>query len=201
MNVNVEDPGDEMLARSVRAALWRYEPIRALDLDSLQVEARDGIVVLRGIVASEAHSFAAAQLARGVPGVKEVVNQLTTDEALERRIAVALASNPAVRRHRTAVNVVGGVAYLYGVVPTEEDAEAIRRVAADVAGIVGVESRLRVVPPGTPVVLAWQASVEGRPLPKPEESVSPGEVAIAAGRSPRDAEAAGAQAVKKEAAP
>lgn len=200
MNVHVEDPGDEMLARSVRDALWRSEPIRALDLDSLQVEARDGIVVLRGIVASEAHSFAAVQLARGVPGVKEVVNQLRTDEDLERRIAVALASDPAARRHRTAVNVVGGVAYLYGVVPTEEEAEAIRKVAANVAGLVGVESRLQVVPPGTRVVLAWQGSVEGRPLPHRGEGTSPGEAGSTSEPSPRETETAGSPTVKTGAA-
>lgn len=200
MNVHVEDPGDEMLARSVRDALWRSEPIRALDLDSLQVEARDGIVVIRGIVASEAHSFAAVQLARGVPGVKEVVNQLRTDEDLERRIAVALASDPAARRHRTAVNVVGGVAYLYGVVPTEEEAEAIRKVAANVAGLVGVESRLQVVPPGTRVVLAWQGSVEGRPLPHRGEGTSPGEAGSTSEPSPRETETAGSPTVKTGAA-
>lgn len=143
MDAPMENPDDEKVSRAVRDALWRSEPIRALDMDSLRVRARDGIVVLQGIVASETHKFAAGQLARGVAGVKEVINSLTSDEELERRIAAAVASKEATRKHRITVNVIGGVAALYGTVPSAEDVEAIRRVALAVPEVVGVESRLQ----------------------------------------------------------
>ena len=161
------DPSDERLARAVKDAMWRSEPIRATDLGRLQVEAHAGVVKLRGLVASEAHRIEAAQLARRVPGVKDVVNELVTDEGLKARVAVALASDETTRSHRIAVNVLRGVAGIYGAVPDEATAEAAREVALRVPGVAAVENRLKVVPAGSRVILAWQESVEGRPQPEP----------------------------------
>ncbi len=158
-----EGPMDMKLARAVTEALWRSEPIRAMDLDRIQVLARGGVVVLRGIVASQAHSFVAAQLARRVPGVKDVVNELVTDEQLERRVALSLAATERTRDLRLAVNAERGVVTLYGAASNLLDAELARSIAVAVPGVVGVESRIRVLPPGEPVVLAWQNSLEGRP--------------------------------------
>ncbi len=176
MTEPTKDPADERLSRSVMDALWRSEPIRSLDLGSLQVVARGRTVVLRGLVATEAHKYAAARLANGVPGVGEVVNELVTDHDLERSVALALASDETTRHHRIVVRVVGGVASLYGAVPDAGTAERVRNVAIAVPGLVGVESKLQIVPPGTPVILSWQHSVEGRPLPTPQspDAAEPG---------------------------
>ena len=173
MTAPTSQPTDERLRRSVMESLWRFEPIRALGTDTLKVEVRDGIVRLDGLVSSEAHKLAASNLVRHVPGVKDVVNRLVSDEELEQQIAESLAANRSTRQHRIVVNVVRGIAGLYGVVPTEDDAESVRAVAAAVPGVRGVESRLRVVPLGAPVVLAWQCSVEGRPLAKPSDQLAP----------------------------
>lgn len=179
------DPAAEKLRRAVIGALWRSEPIRALDLATLQVEVLGSTVVLRGLVASEAHKYAAGQLAGGVLGVGKVINELVTDEELERRVAVALASNNASREHRIAVRVAGGIASLYGSAPTREIAEAVRGVAAAVPRVLGIESKLHIVPPGAPVILAWQRSVEGRPLPEsPGSPVSEGPAAVDSGQAP-----------------
>jgi len=159
----IEETSDEKLSRAVKEALWRYEPIRSMDLGTIQVEARDGIVVLRGLVSSEAHGFAAVQLARRVSGVKEVVNQLTTDESLERRVAVALAGLERTRRLPITVKVRRGVATLYGAVSSLLDADLARSVAAAVPGVVAVESRVHVLDRKDQVVLAGQGSLEGRP--------------------------------------
>lgn len=205
MSSPVPRPADERLRREVQDALQRSEPIRALDMRTISVEAREGVVVMRGIVASETHRFVAEQLARRVPRVKEVVNELATDEGLERSIGSALASRGLTRKHRIAVNVVGGVASLYGAVPSEEDAEAVRAAACAVQGVLGVESRLQVVPPGTTVVLAWQSSIEGRPLPltkdgsaeqKPGGAGEPSPRAIEA--SPHSGKASGAEGAATE---
>lgn len=165
MSDPIKDPVDDRLSRSVMDALWRSEPIRARDLRSLEVVARGGTVLLRGVVATEAHKYAAAQLARAVPGVVSVTNELLTDDNLERSIAVALALNSATRQHRIAVRVASGVASLYGAVPSAEIADGARAAAGAVNGVRQVESRLQVVPSGKNVVLAWQNSIEGRPVP------------------------------------
>jgi len=121
-------------------------------------------VVLKGLLASEAHRQLAARLARGVPGVVEVIDEMVTDQDLERRVAVALASDEGTRHYRIVVRVSAGVARLHGVVPSAEIAEKARTIALTVPGLVDVDSRLRTVPAGTPVLLTWQNSVEGRPL-------------------------------------
>lgn len=169
MTPPTEAPADSRLRRSVFEAISRYGPIRAMDLDTMSVEAHQGVVTLRGLVASEASRAVAERLARGVRGTKEVVNQLLTDRGLERGIGAALAADPRTHRLRIAVNVLGGVAGLYGAVPTREDEKAVRSVALAVPGVIGVESKLHLVPPGDRVVLAWQNSLEGRPLPPPAD--------------------------------
>ncbi len=171
-----KDPAEDKLARSVMDALWRWEPIRARDLGTVQVIVQGSTAVLRGIVASDAHKYAASRLAEAVSGIGQVVNELVTDEELERHIAVALASDEVVRHLRIAVRAAMGTARLYGVVPTLEIADRARAVALTVPGLAGIESKLQVVRPGTPVILAWQQSVEGRPFPGVAPSDEPDEV-------------------------
>ena len=162
MNESTSGAKNNRLARSVMEMLQRSEPLRAVALHRISVEASDSSVLLRGIVPSEAHRRQAVAMASAVPGVSRVVDELVTDRQLEGRVAVALASDPSTRPLRIAVRVLGGVARLYGAVPSEEMAEMACSVARRVGELTGVESRLKIVPPGTPAVLAWQNSLEGR---------------------------------------
>jgi osmotically-inducible protein OsmY len=165
MTSSKEDPGTASLINDVRRALWRSIPIRALNLDQLEIEAHGNTVQLRGSVASPALRYLADQAARSVHGVEKVVNLLITDEELERDIALALSSVPSLRKRRIAVNATGGVVGLYGAVSSEEEAEACRDLALRVPGVVGVESKLHILQLNQPVVLTWQRSLEGRPAP------------------------------------
>jgi osmotically-inducible protein OsmY len=165
MSNSKEEPVNERLAEEVRRALWRSTPLRALNLDQLEIEARGHTVSLGGVVASPSLKYVAERVARSVPGVREVVNLLITDEQLEREIASALSSTPELRRRRITVNATGGVAVLYGAVASEEEAEKYRSLALTIPGVVGVESRLHVLPAGKSIVLTWQKSLEGRPQP------------------------------------
>lgn len=173
----VSEPARDMLSWSVREALSRSEPIRAMDMDTLSVEAEGGVVTLRGHVRSAAHAYAAEQIAARVPGVARVINNLVPDEQLERLVAVALAADERTRGHRVAVRVLGGVASLYGAVPSAEDAELVASTVANAGPVRQVVSRLHQVAPGEPVILAWQSSLEGRPRRVPEES-APAEEAV-----------------------
>lgn len=162
MSESTSGAKNDRLARSVMEELQRSEPLRAVALQRLRVDASDGSLVLRGIVPSDAHRQQAIAIAASVPGVSRVVDELVTDRQLEGRVAVALASDPSTRPLRIVVRVLGGIARLYGAVPSEEMAEMACSVARRVEELTGVESRLKVVPPGTPAVLAWQNSLEGR---------------------------------------
>ena len=163
------DRNSEKLAQAVKDALWRSQPIRALGMDHLDVEVRDGIVELRGVIGSEPLRAMAERIARAVPGVDKIANFLVTDDMLERRIAVDLANNPDTKEYRIAVNVSGGVVGLYGAVTTVEAAESARALAMAVPEVTGVENHLFVIKPGQRVTLAWQQSLEGRPPLQPQD--------------------------------
>ena len=64
---------DAQLVSEVRA---RLAAEKGLASTALEVRARDGMVTLRGRVASPAQRAAAERAARSVPGVKAVVSEL-----------------------------------------------------------------------------------------------------------------------------
>lgn len=64
---------DAQLVREVRA---RLAAEKGLASTAMEVRAREGMVTLRGRVASPAQRAAAERAARSVPGVKAVVSEL-----------------------------------------------------------------------------------------------------------------------------
>lgn len=73
-----EQVGDQMLETRVKAALVGNDETKARDI---QVEVRDSIVHLQGTVDSEADSEEAEQTVKGVDGVRDVRNSLTTQQS------------------------------------------------------------------------------------------------------------------------
>jgi hyperosmotically inducible protein len=71
--LNPERGGGDLLARRVQFELYSTG---AFDLEHLQVHSQAGRVRLEGSVRSEAERLLAARLAEGVPGVREVANEL-----------------------------------------------------------------------------------------------------------------------------
>jgi hyperosmotically inducible protein len=76
---NAERGAGDLLARRVEFELYST---RAFDLPHLQVHSQAGRVRLEGTVRSEAERLLAARLAEGVPGVREVVNELKLPETV-----------------------------------------------------------------------------------------------------------------------
>ncbi|MCC7461117.1 MAG: BON domain-containing protein [Gammaproteobacteria bacterium] len=64
---------DVQLASDVRARLGAAQGLPAA---AIEVQAREGMVTLRGRVASAAQRATAERIARSVPGVKAVVSEL-----------------------------------------------------------------------------------------------------------------------------
>lgn len=153
---------DERLCHAVMDALSRSEPIRASSLESIRVKATNGKVELQGIIASEALRYVAEQLARAVPGVKAIVNHLATNEGMERRVALALASDKSTRHLRVAVRAGDGVVTLYGAVGSQGEADVVAAVAGSAANGMQIHNRLQLLPSDEPVILLWQHSLEGR---------------------------------------
>ncbi|OTA42274.1 MAG: hypothetical protein A6D92_00405 [Symbiobacterium thermophilum] len=65
---------DEQLAKQVKEALLAQTDSAGIDV---QVSARDGTVRLHGVVDALSHKSAAEEIARRVPGVRRIDNDIT----------------------------------------------------------------------------------------------------------------------------
>ena len=73
-----EYASDAVVTTKVKAALVAEKELSALDV---AVETNNGVVTLSGTVATDMQADAAARVARGVEGVKQVENMVKVDPA------------------------------------------------------------------------------------------------------------------------
>jgi hyperosmotically inducible protein len=144
---------DLLVTSATKLRLLADSRTPALDIN---VDTTDGDLTLFGMVPSNEAKEAAEEDARGVSGVKRVINMLqvvhpakqeavkASDQALERDIKAALASRPDLSDSRIAVEVKNGVARLSGTVPSQEERLAAALTARSAVGVKSVQDDLRV---------------------------------------------------------
>ena len=123
---------------------------------AINVDTTDGRVTLHGTVGSEAEKAKAAQIARGIAGVRDVRNLLqvvpatvkqtmkVSDADLKTRVTAALAGDKALRDSRIQVESVNaGVVLLQGTAKTLSDHRRAIEDAARVDGVARVESNIQ----------------------------------------------------------
>ncbi len=139
---------DEEVERAVSDALRQDPRVRRF---GLEIDARTGVVTLRGTVDSLKARRAAERTARDTQGVWSVRNHLhvapeedPADEALQRRVRDALRRDAYVERHQIEVEADHGVVTLTGIVDTVFERAQADDVASRVVGVVHVLNRLDV---------------------------------------------------------
>jgi osmotically-inducible protein OsmY/sporulation protein YlmC with PRC-barrel domain len=133
---------DDELKEDVEDVLSREELVRALDLP-VRVDVEDGVVRLRGFVYNHAVRSRLEELARSVPGVVDVRNDLAVDMDLLQRVVAALQSDPRTRSLRGyRIEVREGVVELEGSVASIDAATALEEVVASVSDIRGIANHL-----------------------------------------------------------
>jgi osmotically-inducible protein OsmY len=148
----IEHPAEHLtqdLATAVEGALWAYDPIRQTG-SIIGVMTEGEVITLSGHVRSTMMKALAGRLARTVPGVGAVKNELLADPEIECRAAVALAMDPAVGLTTDRMNVASllGNVYLsgYAAAPDLAQAEAAvaraEQVVREVAGVEAVFNEL-----------------------------------------------------------
>jgi osmotically-inducible protein OsmY len=145
-------PQDDRLARDVEGAFWRDEVLR-VNLPTVDVRVQDGVVQLNGYAVSRLHKGRTERVARRVPGVHEVRNELRTDDDLRLAVAGALARDPRTSSFRFRVDSFRGTIHLFGNVGAPEARLAAEEVATEVTGVRGVVSRLTTPQPQVAPVL------------------------------------------------
>ena len=139
-------PSGGELARKVKEALM--ERTRSTGVD-VKVEVRgEGMIRLAGIVDVLSERVAAEDIARRVPGVSKVINDLTvsmdgqfTDKHIEKEVVERLGSRPETAG--VGARVSQGVVTLLGRVENLARARAAVRLAERTRGVREVRSELR----------------------------------------------------------
>jgi hyperosmotically inducible protein len=122
----------------------------------INVDSRDGVVTLFGMVPSEESKSAAAEIARGVSGVKRVENQIEVvssskqemvqarDEEIQEGVKKALNDRSDGENNDIGVEVKNGVVRLTGTVPTWQGNLSAVYAARSVTGVRSVRNELKV---------------------------------------------------------
>ncbi len=136
---------DATLRAKVEERLYRYDPLR-VNFHLIQVETRDGRVILSGVVPSTAMKRMAETLARSTPGVREVQNELVSDPEIEAELGLRLAGDPDLSppRARVLATSVQGDVTLAGWVPDEAARQRAEEIARSIRGVRNVVNTLRV---------------------------------------------------------
>ena len=122
--------------------------------DSIKTESKNGAVTLTGTVALESHIGLASDTVSGLPGVKNVDNQLTlkgeapaehSDTWVGLKVKTALLFHRNVSGTKTDVNVTDGIVSLGGKASSLAQKELTTEYARDVEGVKGVKNEMTVI--------------------------------------------------------
>lgn len=143
---------DKELKQQVQNAL-DWEP--SLDATDVGVSVDDGVVTLRGNVASFSEKMTAERVGLHVFGVKAIANDLVvhlssgferTDTEIAQTAVAALKWNSVIPKDRIAVAVANGWISLSGTLDWKYQKDAAARTVRDLTGVKGVTNNVVVEP-------------------------------------------------------
>jgi osmotically-inducible protein OsmY len=143
---------DKDLKQHVQNAL-DWEP--SVDTKDIGVSVEEGVVTLRGNVASYTEKIAAERVALRVYGIKAVANDLTvhvasayqrTDTEIAQAAVSALKWHTVVPDDRVTVTVKDGRITLAGTLDWQYQKDAAARAVRDLTGVKAVTNDIRVQP-------------------------------------------------------
>lgn len=142
---------DAAITAKVKTELIGDKNVKARNID---VDTVSGVVVLSGYVDSQHEANRAALLAKSVPGVVRVRNELQVgsrtlgqgldDKVLGAKIKTRLMEEPGVRSFNIDVDVYSGSASVTGTVPSQEQKKKVLNLIRSVEGVKGVVDNLQV---------------------------------------------------------
>jgi hyperosmotically inducible periplasmic protein len=147
----IDDAG---IAATIKAGLLDHKDTSAVRIN---VESYKGVVQLSGFVESQPEKDAAARIAKGVDGVREVHNSIglqpktslgtkLDDSMLTGKVKAALMDSADVKSMQINVETRNAVTQLAGFVTSEAMKKRAGEVAAGVEGVTRVDNVLIVKP-------------------------------------------------------
>ena len=142
---------DAAITTKVKAELVNEKTVKARNID---VDTVAGVVVLSGYVDSQREADRAGLLAKSVPGVVRVKNELRVgsrtmgqgfdDKVLGGKIKGRLMEEPGIRSLNIDVDVYSGTANVTGTVPSQEQKKKVLNLIRSIEGVKGVVDNLQV---------------------------------------------------------
>jgi osmotically-inducible protein OsmY len=139
-------PTDQELQVTIKdALLWDSD----VDPSDITLTVVSGLVTLDGSVGSYGKKVKAGELAAGIKGVVQVINNLVVvpenglvDRAVAKDISRALEGNPAVNPDTIDVGIQDGKVRLSGTVPGRRAYQAVEAIFRNIPGVVNIENDL-----------------------------------------------------------
>lgn len=127
----------------------------------VDVEVAGGNLLLSGVAPTPEHRQAAETIARGVPSIHNVYNEVfvgppssfarnAQDEFITAQIRTRLAASPAVRAINVNIETFNGNVYLMGTARSDHELRRAAEIASVVGGVQRVVSFMQVRAPTTP---------------------------------------------------
>lgn len=141
-----EAASDLDLHEAVHDAINDLNIVRESDV-VIHVNVLNGEAEIKGVVLSRIMHHAVIQAAASVPGIKRVIDNLTTDTDIKVAIGQALAQEKSLWAEDNEISVMSyrGNITLTGKVPTGDAMQKATEIAGKVPGVVNVINRLNVL--------------------------------------------------------
>jgi len=134
----------------------------------VDVEVANGNLLLSGAAPTAEHRQAAETIARGIPTVQNVYNEIfigprsglvrnAQDELITAQIRARLTASPAVRAINVNIETFQGNVYLMGTARSEQELRRAAEIASVVGGVQRVVSFMQVLTPPQPYYAQAQA--------------------------------------------
>jgi hyperosmotically inducible protein len=145
---------DATITAKVKNALGENPEVKARKID---VDTVEGAVILTGVVETEEEVRKAVEVAQGVPGVKEVKNNLQVgsrswgqafdDKVIGGKVKAKLIKEPGIRSLNIDVDVNKGVVTLTGMVGYQHQKDRVMEIARTTSGVIEVVDNIKVTHP------------------------------------------------------
>jgi osmotically-inducible protein OsmY len=121
--------------------------------DDIQIDSRNGVVILTGTVAAEPHLFLAVETVADLPGVKSVDNRLTvrggipeknSDAWIQMMVQNRMLLQRNLENDHPVVDVKDGLVTLHGEAGSQAEKELTAEYAKDVLGVKDIRNEMTV---------------------------------------------------------
>lgn len=139
---------DATLQQVAREAIYNYPRLR-VDMPGIDIHVIDGVMWLRGHVASELNRRLVTDQLEGIVGIAELHNELVADNELAAEVSMALARDPRTAGQHIGVYPRLGEVRLRGGVHTADAIAAAENIAHATPGTKVVTNELHLNPRAT----------------------------------------------------